>query len=320
MKKILKYGLLIFGVFTLQSCVKDMQDELNDGGWNQERSVLGLTLKNQIGDAEITRIDDSTGEITVTLNVAAIPDLSKVEIEKLELSYQGIASANKGDVLDFSNPDRTAVLSVTSPTGKTREYTIYATEFIESIVGTWNINNFVLYGGTGPMYGGGRVYSFMDKSWCWYDDNSPEKEYDNVLTFTLEEVTEEGNTKGKCINNAGADGRYADFIYKGSSNPETKTDVDMKHYYRQIPEGESQWIRDYARGTITFIDKDGKQSTGVLESAGTYDMGYDLSVTVPNNAFSFSINGVDDWTYIYSDYDVFVKKARKFYVMVTKQN
>jgi hypothetical protein len=320
MNKTFKYSLFILCVVILQSCVKDMQDDLNDGGWNQERSVLDLKFKNQVGQAEIERIDDTTGEIIVTLNVGAISDLSKVEVESIQLSYQATASVKKGETLNFSNPERKATLTVISETGKTREYSIYATEFRETLEGTWTIDNFVLYGGTGPEWGGGRVYAFMDKSWCWHDDYSPAKEYDNTLTFTMTEITDDGNTSGTCVNHAGSDGRYADFIFKSTSNPENGVDVDMKHYYRQIPEGESTWVRNYATGTISFTDSNGKITTGVLDNTGSYDMGYDLSVTVPNNAFSFNINGVDDWTYIYTDYDVFVKKARKFYIMVTKQN
>ena len=93
-------------------------------------------------------------------------------------------------------------------------------------------------------------------------------------------------------------------------------------YYRKIPVGESRWIRNYSLGTITFIDSDGNESTAVLENPGTYTLfqggGYTNTVTLPNNAFSFQINGVDEWTYIYTDYDVFAKQARKFFVLVTK--
>ena len=74
MNKLLKYTLFILCMGVMQSCVKDMQDDLNDGGWNNERSVTNLKFKNQVGQAEIERIDDTTGEVTVTLNVGAIPD------------------------------------------------------------------------------------------------------------------------------------------------------------------------------------------------------------------------------------------------------
>lgn len=312
------FTLLLFGSMLLSSCVKDMQDELNDGGWNHERSILELKFENQVGKATVERTDDQSGEVRVTLNVGAIDDLSKVKVEKIILSYQATADVGKNETLDFNNPERKATITVSSPLGESRIYTVYMTEFRELIEGTWTIDNMVVYGGTGPEYGGGRVYGMMDKPWCWYDEHSPEKEYDNTLTFTLENITDEGNTMGTCVNDAGPDGRYANFIFKGSSNPENHVDVDKKDYYRKIPEGESQWIRNYATGTITFIDKNGKESTGTLENAGTYDLGYNLKVTIPNNAFVFNINGVDDWTYIYTDYDVFVKKARKFYIMVTK--
>lgn len=320
MSKLFKYSLFMLCAVIGQSCVRDMQDDLNDRAWNHERSILDIKLKNQVGQAEVERMDEKNGEIRLTLNVDAVPDLSKVEVESIQVSYQAKASVSKGATLDFNSPERKAVIQITSASNEIREYMVYATEFTETLLGTWSINDLVVYGGTGPEWGGGRVYPLMDKSWCWYDEASPAKEYDNTLTFILDEITDEGNTMGTCIHHPGADGQYADFIFKASSNPENSVDVDMKHYYRQIPEGESRWIRNYALGTLTFIDAKGKKTTGTLENPGTYDMGNDLSVTVPNQAFSFSINGVDDWTYIYTDYDVFVKKARKFYVMVTKQD
>jgi len=298
-----------------------MQDDLNDGGWNHERSLTSIKFKNQVGQAEVERIDDKTGEVTVTLNVNAIADLSKVEIESMQLSYQAKASVNKGETVDFSNSERKASLTITSATGDSREYTIYATEFRESMEGTWAINDLVVYGGTGPEYGGGAVLQLQDKSWCWYDEYAPKTECDNILTFTMDQITDEGNTSGICINNAGADGKYADFIFQGSMNKdEPGVDLDLKHFYRQIPVGESRWTRNYSMGTISFTDKDGKVTTGVLENAGTYDLGDGKSITVDNNAFSFNLNGTDDWNNIYSDFDKFAKKARKFYIMVTKQN
>lgn len=311
--------LLLLGSLLLGGCVKDMQDELNEGGWNHERSILSLKFENQVGQAAIERIDDTTGEVRVTLNVGAIDDLSKVTLESIVLSYQGTASVAKSETLDFSNAERKANITVTSPLGESRTYTVYATEFRESLEGTWKINNMVVYGGTGPEYGGGRVYGLMDKSWCWYSDYSPAKEYDNSLTFTLESISDEGNTMGTCVNDPGPDGKYANFIFKGSSNPENKVDVDKKDYYRRIPEGESQWLRNYAAGTITFTSQSGRVTTCSLEEAGTYDMGYNKSVTVPNRAFLFNIGGVDDWKYIFTDYDVFVKKTRKLFIMVTKE-
>ena len=83
----------------------------------------------------------------------------------------------------------------------------------------------------------------------------------------------------------------------------------MKKFYRQIPEGESTWVRDYAANTITFTDKEGRKTTGSLVAAGTEDTGNGLSMTIERNAFAFNLSGTDDWTNIYSDYDKFVKKS-----------
>lgn len=321
MNKILKYSLFILCVIILQSCVKDMQNDLNDGGWNHERSLISLKFKNQVGQAEIERVDDITGEVLITLNVDAITDLSKVEVENMQLSYQAKSSVNIGGTVDFSNVDRKATISVTSALGETRDYTIYASEFRETIVGQWSINNLVVYGGTGPEYGGGGVLPLQEKSSCWYDEYAPKVECDNILTFTMDQITNEGNTSGVCVNNAGADGKFANFIFQGSMNKDNPgVDLDLKRFYRQIPEGESRWTRNYSLGTISFTDKDGKVTTGTLENAGTYDLGNGKSVTIPNNAFSYTLNGVDDWNNIYSDFDKFAKKPRKYYIMVTKLN
>ncbi|MBD8388553.1 hypothetical protein [Dysgonomonas sp. BGC7] len=320
MNKILKYSLFIVSVLLLQSCVKDMQDDLNDGGWSHDRMILDIKLKNQVGKAEIERIDDVSGEIELSLNIDAINDLSKVELEKLQLSYDAKSSVSIGSILDFSNSDRTANITITSATGQVREYKVYAKEFRETVTGTWSINDLTVYGGTGAEYGGAAVLQLQSKSWCWYDDYAPKVEFDNILTFTMDQITEEGNTSGICINNAGADGKYADFIFKGTMNADNPgVDLDLKHFYRQIPEGESRWIRNYSLGTISFTDKNGKVTSGVLENPGTYDLGNGKSITIANNAFSFALSGKDDWDHIYSDFDKFAKKARKYYIMVTKQ-
>lgn len=319
MNHITQYSLLFILAVLLAGCVKDMQEDMEGGGWNNERSLLGIKVQNQVGTAEIERIDDATGEIRLTLNAGAITDLSKVELEKIELSYQATASVAVGGTFDFSNAGRTASLTVTSATGKTREYTIYADEFTESLTGKWTINDLVVFGGTGLEYGGGAVLPLQSKSWCWYDDYAPGKECDNSLTFTMDQITDEGNTSGICINQAGPDGAYANFVFKGEMNQEEAgKDLDLKHFYRQIPEGESRWTRNYAAGTITFTDKSGKTTTGSLDQAGTYDLGGGQSITIPANAFSFVLNGQDDWTNIYSDFDKFAKKPRKYFILVTK--
>lgn len=313
--KIFAIGCLAIGT---QSCVKDLQDEINEGKWNHERQVVDIKFENQVGTATIEATDATAGTIDIAINVDAVPDLSNIKLASIQLSYQAVSSLKVGESLNFENADRSAKITVTAKTGETREYTIRVSEFQEEIVGSWSIQCLTIWGGTGPEYGGGAVMALSDKPWCWNETTGPDAECDNTLTFTLEGVTDDGNTYGKCINDAGADEKYFDAIYVGN-NPETGENVDVKHFYRQVPEGESSWKRDYSAGTITFTDANGKTTTGSFVGAGTEDLGWDKSFTVTDNALAFNLNGTDDWTNIYQDYDKFVKKARKFWISIKKK-
>lgn len=305
-------------VLALQSCQKDLQDELNDGKWNHERQVIDITFENQVGKATIETVDAVSGDIDIAINVNAVPDLSQIKLAALQLSYQATSDIKPGDALNFENPERSASITVTATTGETRKYTIRASEFSETLEGVYDVEDLWLYGGTGATYGGSAVMKFTAKSWCWNKTDGPAAENDNVLTFVMTGVTDDGNTYGTCVNDPGPDGKYSDFIYVGN-NPEGNGNVDLNHFYRQIPVGESNWSRDYAAGTVTFTDKNGRKTTGAFVDAGTEDLGDGKSFTVENNAFSFVLSGTDDWTNIYSDYDKFVKKPRKYWVTVKKR-
>lgn len=307
--------LFVLAIALVQlSCQKNPFDELESGGWNNERSVIDIRFENQVGKATITRLDDQSGRIEVAINVTDIPDLSNIKLLSLETSYQGNSTLAIGDVVSFENASKSISMTVTSPTGKSREYTIVATEFEETLVGVYDITGLVLYGGTGPEYGGGAVLNLTDKPWVWPEDNGPQAELDNVLTFELEGFTPEGNTFGKVTNDSGEDGLYADFTYV--MDPVT----DVNHFYRKIPQGVSKWERNYATGLITFTFEDGSQTSGTLVGPGT-EFVYDetISKTTENEAFAFSLNGTDDWDNIYSDYDKFVKKPRKYWIDIKKR-
>lgn len=320
MTKIVKYILLACIALGQQACVKDLQDDINDGGWNHERSILDIQFENQVGTAVIERVDETSGNVKLAINIDAVPDLSNIKLRSLQLSYQATSSLKVGDALNFENASRSASITVISATGEERDYTIVVSEFKESLVGTWDVKELTVYGGTGPEYGGGAVLQLADKPWCWSGTYGPQTECDNVLTFTMTGVSEDGNTNGICINDAGVDGKYADFIFLGSGNKDNPgVDLDLKKFYRQIPEGESIWVRDYAAKTITFTDKSGKRTVGSLVDAGAEALGNGQSMIIEQNAFVFNLSGTDDWTNIYSDYDKFAKKPRRYWVSVTKR-
>lgn len=308
-----KYIVLLLLIIFQVSCVTDPWDEVAEGDWNNERSVLDLKFENQVGQAEIERDDEKSGSITITINVDAVPDLSAIALNSLQLSYGATSTLNVGEPLNFENDNQSASFIVTSPTGKSREYTVKVKSFQETILGTYKITNLVVYGGTGPEYGGGGVIPMMDKPWVWSATDGPGAELDNTLTFELEGITEEGNTYGKIVNNAGPDGLYANFIFVG--DPQT----DVNNFYRKIPKGEGTWLRNYATGQVIFTFADGKTSSGTLIGAGTEDLGNGKSKTTTGQALVFNLSGTDDWNKIYSDYDKFVKRPRKFWIDLQKQ-
>jgi len=308
-----KITLVVLLLVCQLGCVTDPWDDVADGKWNNERSVLDIKFENQVGTAQVARIDDSSGEITITVNVDAVPDLSAIKLTNLQLSYGATSSLEVGESLNFENADQTATFTVTSPTGKSREYKVKATSFQETILGTYKITDLVVYGGTGPEYGGAAVIPMMNKPWIWSASDGPSAELDNTLTFELDGITDDGNTFGTVVNDAGPDGLFANFVYVG--DPVT----DVNHFYRKIPAGTGKWLRNYATGQVIFTFEDGSTTSGAIIGAGTEDLGNGKSKTTTEGALVFSLSGTDDWNKIYSDYDKFVKRPRKFWVDLEKQ-
>ncbi|MCM4157799.1 hypothetical protein [Gramella sp. AN32] len=311
MKKLKFLILILIGIISY-SCQDDPWEDIESGDWNNERSIISIKFQNQVGQPVIERINEETGQIELSINGDAVEDLSSINLTELVLSYGATSNIKEGESLNFENSDNTAVLTVTSQNGKKRDYTIKVNSFSETILGRYEIDKLVLYGGTGPEYGGGAVLDLTSKPWIWPETQGPQAELDNYLVFELGGITAEGNTYGTVTNYAGPDETYADFQFV--LDPVT----DVNNFYRKIPKGEAEWMRDYNTGTITFTFTDGRTTTGTIESAGTVDLGNGLSKTIENMAFVFNLNGTDDWDNIYSDFDKFVKRPRRYWIEVTK--
>ncbi|WP_040416430.1 hypothetical protein [Cyclobacterium qasimii] len=316
MKLYISKIFLLVIVFTQLSCVKNPFDEFEEGNWNNERSILTIKFENQVGKEQITRVDDQIGTIMLGINTGAVADLSSVKISSLVLSYGAEASAKSGETLNFENESNSSTITVNSPTGKSRVYTVIAEPFEETILGTYTVSNLIVYGGTGPEYGGGGVTAMTNKPWVWLPSGGPEAELDNSITLALDGFTDDGNSFGKITNDAGEDNRYADFQQVAFGNyPAT----DLNGFYRKIPKEEGTWLRNYATGIVTFTFADGTTTTGqFIEGAITEDLGNGTSKTVENYAFAFNLIGTDDWNSIYSDYDKFVKRPRRYWVDLEK--
>ena len=184
----------------LSGCTKDPWSQVEEGSWNNDRKILTIKFTGQAGTAAVKEKDETTGTVTVQLATDLVTDMSKVVVETLELSYKATASVQRGQTLDFTGA--APVITVTSETGKTREYTVNMTEFAETLTGKYSITGSKVWGGTGPEWGGGAIVSPENKSWCWYTDEGygPAAEYDDYLEFTMEEIITNNNTTKKYIH------------------------------------------------------------------------------------------------------------------------
>ena len=254
----------------LSACTKKPWASVEEGSWNNDRRILDIKFAGQAGLAKVKDVDATTGTINVQLATNLVSDMSKVTVETLELSYKATSSVQRGGTIDFTGA--APVITVTSATGKARAYTIEMTEFTETLVGAYAFQAIRIWGGTGPEWGGGALMDPSTKKWCWYSDEGfgPEAEYDDYLEFTLDEIMADGNTTGKCIHYGGANGKHWNCLFKAAQNKEGDTDIDLHKFYRQIPVGESTWVRDYVNNTISFTDANGKVTTGEIYPAGEY--------------------------------------------------
>lgn len=306
-KSFFNHIYLVLILAALSGCEKDPFE----GIVSNERAIMSFSLeKGQMGPAVIDR---ANSKVTVNVLVEEGTDLSNVAPTILP-SYKATMSPASGEPVNFAANNNQVTYTVTSESGQTRDWTVELVPFTETLLGTYDITGLVLYGGTGPEYGGGGVLNLTDKPWVWPAEGGPAAELDNVLTFEFSGVTEDGNTYGTITNDAGEDGKYADFLFV--MNPQT----DVNHYYRKIPKGEGTWERNYANNTVTFTFADGTTVSGMFTGPGTEELGNGLSKTVTDNAFVFTLNGTDDWDNIYSDYDKFVKKPRRYWVEVKKRD
>jgi hypothetical protein len=299
--------LLVLMMAILSSCQKDPDAGIK----SHERAIESFSLGNglvQIGPAVVDR-DSSTVRVKVLMQAGT--DLSKVK-PTIITSYKSSILPASGTVVNFGDHNDQATYTVTAETGEKRTWTVILEPFSESLLGTFAIQDLTLYGGTGPEYGGGAVFDLGSKN-VW-GANGAKAEEDNTLTFTYTGVTADGNTYGTVVNDAGADGQYANFVF--TQNPQT----DVNSIYRVIPEGSAKWTHDYTNNVVIFTFSDGSTATCTFNGAGTVNLGNGLSKTITDNAFTFTLNGADDWNDIYSDYDKIVKRPRMLWIDVKKSN
>lgn len=322
MKRI--FAIILALATLVTACEKPEDGGKKTAGGSHERSILAISFAGQTGgEAEIVSDDPEVG--TVTFELAGNVDLSAVEITSLTISYKATASVQKGDKLDFSGDAPKIV--VTSEAGDKRTYTLVAKSFTESLVGFYKITGSMFYGGIGVDYGGCELVAPEFKAWCW-DANGygPAANYDDYFEIALTKINDDGTTEGTCKLYGGEDGKHWNCVFQGAVNKmDPGVDVDLRHWYRLIPMGESTWKRDYDKNTITFT-KDGKSIVSSLYEAGDYtvakktDGSKEYVVTVTDQALVSMPDGDKSWTDFetFTDYTKFVRSPILFAYMISK--
>ncbi|MBQ3606944.1 MAG: hypothetical protein II991_01460 [Bacteroidales bacterium] len=268
---------------------------------------------------------------TATLAVTGATGIEKNQSAKFYLVVKPFsATPVDGLKVSVNGVEKELVLSETlnfTPGSTTSiDFTYYNIDFKESLVGAYQIKNLWVYGGTGPEYNSTAYLKMQEKTWCFDEEagHGITAEMDNYLEFTLIDLIEGGNkTTGKCVNWAGKDGKNWSCWYNQTKVPWNK--ADLTYLYRQIPVGESTWVRDYTvePNTVTFTDSDGK--TTVLELLApqtiTPNDGSTRSLTLENEAFHVSFKNLglkDNWTHAYDDLGRIYYKPRNYFVEVVK--
>ena len=304
----------------------------------QEAIVGSFTVDFVKGTA--TAVEGASSN-TATLVISEPANLLDKESAKFYLVVKPF-TASKGSVLKISVNGSEKEVAVNSDlvfnAGQvtTVDYTYYdVTQINDSLLGKFKIKTMWLYGGTGAEYGGAGWVDLHNKTW-WFDQTSGHgiaAELDNYLEFTLTDLLDGGNKRtGKCVNWAGADGmNWSCFFH--SSNINGGEPVDGTDFYRQIPIGESTWVRDLTvtPNTVTFTDEYGNVTVvEVYEPVYSFTPGYNDSNAAANTrtfprtegddlTFHAKItNGTDNWNAIYNEIDKVYYRPRDFFIDVEK--
>jgi hypothetical protein len=182
---------------------------------------------------------------------------------------------------------------------------------VQPSVATFRMTHLWLWGGTGPEYGGTKVFDLLTKPNYFNND-------DNRGVTALVDNYYQIGADGSFVNYAGEDGRNWWFVYSGSVNPESGKDLDLRKFYDVLPLSTGQFALDGT--TVTLTRADGTTTQATLVGPGTYDMPNTSplkSVTIETMALMFTIEGgVASWdqNIMYTDYHAIAGNPRVLFV------
>lgn len=286
------------------------------------------------GNVEFTIATNTTFEVNTNADWVTYVQTKAVEEKTLVFEVAANEGEDRETVVELASGDIALSFAITQVGG-------YVPAPEESLVGAYKIQKFWVYGGTGPGYGGAGWVDLHNKTW-WFDETTGHgiaAELDNYIEFTLTEFNAEGTqSTGKCVNWAGADGKNWDTWFynnldasKGTyRNPDAPK--DGASFYRQIPIGESTWVRDYTvtPNTVTFTDAEGRKTVlELLEPSYTFVPGYgDTNASTNTRTFPRTegddltfhavIKGADNWDKTYTELDKIFYNPRDFFIDVDR--
>ncbi|GHT66445.1 hypothetical protein AGMMS50239_27910 [Bacteroidia bacterium] len=261
---IIKYlafgGILSFTV----SCDKDSyyKDASND------RQILWASAPGQIGGAIMPNKNALDLNNTITLVVMPDVDIQNLPVS-VAISPKASVTPTSGTLQNFANGP--VKYTVTSETGKTREFEIEVSIFEEIFNGRWKITTVDIksemeqYGlprwpapGMGQRVGEPIMHN---PTTLVYNPPADGVELDNKLTFDFQGVNAAGNTSGILVTDLGADGKSAssqivlDFLTAVNLTDEIGYAIHYPDDFFWLPAGNGvTWIRDINNRRITFID------------------------------------------------------------------
>ncbi|MBO5418718.1 MAG: hypothetical protein J6A22_01415 [Bacteroidales bacterium] len=242
--------VFILPLLFVASCSKQINMDIP----SNECSILDIRVFGQLGKPEIVRIDDTSGEVTLFINKTDDYPWSEVKVESIALSAYAGSDLGEEAVLDFYNPQRKAVIKVTSQTGKSVDWTVILKPYEAFYAGVWKVIDAKIYVdqnisgcGTGswgtPMNGAEFGLYFAP-------------ELDNIITIEMNSEMVDGKFTGIITNDAGADGLWGEFkgVWPGEYPEDAPLDMNprLRHL---LPAGESEWVLDLTTNEMKITNR-----------------------------------------------------------------